>query len=494
VTHAKRASHCRGALITICVTGHPGKSGMAWHRWNSKKATFTTKDASLSRTVCRACAQGTMRQTPSNPHSAHRQQTLEFGQQWSLDAHKHATYSLAGNMYCDMFRDHGSYYVYAIFTKSRVADELCGKIDEFFARHPPWKNAGCTSRRFIRTDPEPSYMSLPFLAYMARRGYEVERTPPRDKHANGIAERTVGIVVAKANVALLASVPRAPQRYWDLAIMYACVTMAFNCHSAIEDCPYHMATGQQIGINHLHPFWAKCYVYIPLEQRSGKLGFPRIYNARFEGYALMSVEFRTYYVVEDKGHGVFGKVRCSKDVVFDDSDEYIYWTDDNFPAENAYVVAAVAEDPEFQVPEVQVPEVQVPVDQAPQVQGSLLPYPPRSFVEAPVLALLPHSQEQATEEDIPDTDLPPPALHEDDIEDIAVYWYKLRADYEIGKAPVCFKMQSIAEKDTRVPINHRAAMPDPVWRDTVDKELSKFEVNHCLHVVPYTGQHKVPMM
>jgi hypothetical protein len=121
----------------------------------------------------------------------------------------------------------------------------------------------------IRTDPEPSYMSRTFLECMARHGYEVERTPPRDKHANGIAERTVGIVIAKANVALLALVPRAPQRYWDLAIMYACVTMVFNYNFAIDDSPYLMTTGQHIDINHLHPFWAKCYVYIPLEQRSG---------------------------------------------------------------------------------------------------------------------------------------------------------------------------------------------------------------------------------
>jgi hypothetical protein len=92
----------------------------------------------------------------------------------------------------------------------------------------------------------------------------------------------------------------------------------------------------------------------------------------------------------------------------------------------------------------------------------------------------PRAQVEAAEGDTPDPDLPPLMLHEDDIED----WYKLRADYDIGKAPVCFKMQSIAEKDSRVPINHRAAMRDPLWRDAVDKELSKFEVNHCLHVVP----------
>jgi hypothetical protein len=215
------------------VTGHPSESGMAWHRVNSKNAMFTTKGALLS--LYRACAQATMRQTPTDPHTTHRSRPLEYGQQWSVDAYKHGTYSLAGNIYCDLFRDPSSYQVFAIFTKSRIADEICSKIDEFYGRHPHWKNAGRTTCRFICTDPEPSYMSRTF-----RNGYEVERTPPRDKHANGIAERTDGIVIAKANVALLAPVARAPQRYWDLAIMYACVTMAFNYHSAIDDSPYHM--------------------------------------------------------------------------------------------------------------------------------------------------------------------------------------------------------------------------------------------------------------
>jgi hypothetical protein len=45
----------------LCVTGHPGEGGIAWHRVNNKGATFTIKDASLSRPVCRARAQGAMR-------------------------------------------------------------------------------------------------------------------------------------------------------------------------------------------------------------------------------------------------------------------------------------------------------------------------------------------------------------------------------------------------------------------------------------------------
>jgi hypothetical protein len=32
------------------------------------------------------------------------------------------------------------------------------------------------------------------------------------------------------------------------------------------------------------------------------------------------------------------------------------------------------------------------------------------------------------------------------------------------------------------------------WAAAIDEELSKFEVSNCLHAVPDTGQHKVPMM
>ena len=32
------------------------------------------------------------------------------------------------------------------------------------------------------------------------------------------------------------------------------------------------------------------------------------------------------------------------------------------------------------------------------------------------------------------------------------------------------------------------------WTAAIDKELTKFEKNLCLQIVPYNGQHQVPMM
>ena len=57
------------------------------------------------------------------------------------------------------------------------------------------------------------------------------------------------------------------------------------------------------------------------------------------------------------------------------------------------------------------------------------------------------------------------------------HFYKLKAVY-----------------DPNVPQNYYKAMRKPEWAAAIDKELTKFEKNLCLQIVPYNGQHQVPMM
>ena len=57
------------------------------------------------------------------------------------------------------------------------------------------------------------------------------------------------------------------------------------------------------------------------------------------------------------------------------------------------------------------------------------------------------------------------------------HFYKLKAVY-----------------DPNVPQNYFKAMHKPEWAAAIDKELTKFEKNLCLQMVPYNGQHQVPMM
>ena len=123
-----------------------------------------------------------------------------------------------------------------------------------------------------------------FCAFASSNGYSLERTPARDKQAGGIAERAVGHIVAKTNVAMLSPDIPVTQSFWDLAMKYACDKASYNFSTVIGTYPYIKITGQPINIKYLRPFWASCYVFIPLADRV-KLGSRRAYKARFVGYS-----------------------------------------------------------------------------------------------------------------------------------------------------------------------------------------------------------------
>ena len=107
---------------------------------------------------------------------------------------------------------------------------------------------------------ESNYRSTEFLHCTATYSYKLERPPPRDKHANGIAERSVGLVTLKTNVAMLTPSPPVPPGFWDLAMEYACQTLSFCFNSRINTSPYLHKT--PVPFQFLQPFWTPCYVHL----------------------------------------------------------------------------------------------------------------------------------------------------------------------------------------------------------------------------------------
>ena len=102
---------------------------------------------------------------------------------------------------------------HSLFTQSQSANELYQKMTVFLNMHPQWRITSTpTTPYFIRVDPESNCNSEMFLYLLGRNSYVVERTLPRgmDKHANGVAERTVGLMTTKTNVAMLALTPNVP--------------------------------------------------------------------------------------------------------------------------------------------------------------------------------------------------------------------------------------------------------------------------------------------
>ena len=66
--------------------------------------------------------------------------------------------------------------------------------------NPIWK---VFDPSFIRMDSETSYKSAEIRIYISDIGYKIEHTPRGDKHAGGIAERTVGLLTGKTNRAMM---------------------------------------------------------------------------------------------------------------------------------------------------------------------------------------------------------------------------------------------------------------------------------------------------
>lgn len=254
--------------------GHPGKHGMQWHRTHTPGADYTTEDANKPRGLCRGCVEGGMRQASTDHLRQHRPPPTRPGQQFSIDAFTCTTKSRAGNLYCDILVDHYSRKHYTIFTRNRTASELVEKASILFDLHPEW-NTPHTDRslsinfgdvephdsRFIRLDAESNYSSTEFLHWAAMRGLRLERVPPRNKHANGTAERAVGGLTLTTNVIMLTPNPPVPLCFWDLAMDYAADTLSFCYSKAIQTSPYVLLNRQPVPFKFLQPFWTPCYVY-----------------------------------------------------------------------------------------------------------------------------------------------------------------------------------------------------------------------------------------
>ena len=475
------------------VTGHSGTRGIKWHRENSLNANYSEKDENRDRGICQGCVFGALGPTNTDQFRTHREIPIIPGQCFSLDAYTHTSVSARGRRYCDLYTDLATRRVYPVFTKDRSAQELCQQSRMLYLQHPDWTtNASTEQKRFIRLDSESNYRSEEFLAFTSSIGYNLERTPVRDKHANGIAERTAGLISAKTNVAMMSPTPRVPQSYWDFAMAYACDTQSYNFSSVIGASPYMKITGRPVNMKYLQPFWSSCYVFIPREERN-KIGSPRAYKAHFVGYANTTILFPNYVVVPVNEKGKYLKYRDSKNVIFDPTINFAVYTQNEEPYDREF------ENTDHYVPFLQrdsAPEILQGPNATPSISDKNDTYvpitPTRTIFEDEKSKTTKPQENESTEENI--NEYHPPY---EDSDGSPVYWYEYyvkNTEYPLVMCEIQhYKKIKIAHDDS-VPQNYYKAMRLPEWREAIDKELPKFEKNLCLQLVPYKKQHLVPMM
>ena len=125
---------------------------------------------------------------------------------------------------------------------------------------------------------EAGYQSAEFREFCHTLGYRIESSPTRDKHAHGVAERSVGNIVTKANIAMLGNITHpCPQTFWPDAILYACHCDGFGYKNKIGTSPYFYINQRHIHLKYLHHFWTPVYFIVPAhERKQGKLGEARV--------------------------------------------------------------------------------------------------------------------------------------------------------------------------------------------------------------------------
>ena len=203
------------------VCGHMSEQSILWHHSHSKNAQFSDTDVAKFRPIRKAYAYGELRQTVTDQHRVHRPMPTTPGQCFSIDAFTCKHVSIRGYKYCDLMRDNASQMIYCNFTKNRTADEVVRSLTDTWKLNPGWNICDLTkpdvvNSRYIRLGPEKSYQFDTVLSFVCAMGYKIERTPPRDKHAGGIAERMVGVVTAKTNTVMLEY--GAPPSFWCRAM------------------------------------------------------------------------------------------------------------------------------------------------------------------------------------------------------------------------------------------------------------------------------------
>lgn len=137
----------------------------------------------------------------------------------------------------------------------------------------------------------------------------METVPPRDKRANEMAERAVGIMEEFTNVAMLAPFPPVSQLFWDHAMIYSAHTKNFNFNKTIYTSPYKFETSNDIDIKKLHGFFDKCWILIDPAARAEK--------GCFLGYYMTTVQFHFYLYVKVTANARFSNGGMSKDLLLD---------------------------------------------------------------------------------------------------------------------------------------------------------------------------------
>ena len=293
------------------------------------------------------------------------------------------------------------------------------------------------------------------------------------------------------------------QTFWPNAILYACLCDGFGYKHKIGTSPYFYINQKHIHLKYLHPFSTPVYFTVSAhERKQGKLGQARALKGFFVGYSYSKYLQPCYRV------GTYGRVRITKDVIFDltinfksdlDKDlptlgefnnvpslELVH-DQDNADAQRRQFIMSPA------IQEVTIPDLTDVT--TPLVETSAAPSLPTSDPYLPSDADVYNGTDIGTKYD-----------DEGDIQ----YWYNMKYNlstqiktgdpYPAEFRRVILEPQhwrstkflcALEVRDPRVPTSYDKAIVLTLWAAAITTERGKFRDHNRLVMTPFTGQHLV---
>ncbi|EEB88899.1 hypothetical protein MPER_13074 [Moniliophthora perniciosa FA553] len=175
--------------------------------------------------------------------------------------------SVGGNRYAMVLVDAGTAMKFCEPLPDRTAERTLKVLDDL--KRLGENQTGQKLKR-VRTDNAAEFQSKLWEEYFVSHGIIHEFTTAYSSSSNGMAERSIGVVIGSARTLLVES--KLGARWWAEAVAAAVYTgNLFPSSRHPDTIPAEAWTGKRQSVAHLRPFGCTAYVLIPAESGRSKL-------------------------------------------------------------------------------------------------------------------------------------------------------------------------------------------------------------------------------
>ena len=256
-------------------------------------------------TSCAACRLGDAKRAPAPRSTANRATAFAYRLHADTSGRIRPP-TPSGASYAQVCVDDASRWIFVRLLSTMAMGTAAAALESVFRDAASGESVLPT--KILRTDNGTEYLNSAVSALLASANISRERTCPHTSHQNGVAERAIGIVFAKARTMLIDAC--LPPQYWGEALVTAAyIRNRLPCSSNPGGVsPYEARHGRLPDLRRLRPFGITAFVR---DANPASKVHPRAVAGVFLGYSDDLTNQKGYRVLLPHG-----KLVTSNDVTF----------------------------------------------------------------------------------------------------------------------------------------------------------------------------------